>query len=113
MSKVLVVNKSCHDFTAAEEYGEILYLTSGSVNRYSTSNMYRQFEREIKRSSPNDWIVLSGMTIMNSVVCAMFATIHKRLNLLIWKSNDKVYIERVIKMDSLKEVNNETAPTTD
>jgi hypothetical protein len=101
--KVYVVNKSCHDFTKAEEFGEIVFLTIGNVNRYATSNMYRKFEREMKKSSPEDYMLLSGMTVMSVIACGMFSMLHKRLNLLIWKSDRKEYIERIIKMEDLNE----------
>ena len=98
MAKVFVVNKSCHDFSKAESYGKIIFLTTGSVNRYATSAMFREFEKELKNSNPDDYILVSGMTIMSTIAGAMFARKHKRLNLLVWKSRDKDYEEKIINM---------------
>ena len=102
MRKVLVINRSCHDFSKAERFGELVYLTEGNLNRYNTSSMYRQFEKEIKNSKPEDLILLSGMTIMSTIASAMFSARHKRLNLLIWKSDKQDYIERTIELESLE-----------
>ena len=99
MPKVFIVNQSCHDFSKAEKFGKLTFLSSGSVNRYATSKMFRAFEDEIKKSEKEDYILLSGMTIMSSIACAMFARKHKRLNLLLWKSRDKDYMERIINME--------------
>jgi len=97
--KVYVVNQSCHDFSKAEVFGKVTFLTTGSINRYATSKMFREFEKELKESAPEDYILISGMTIMSSIACAMFARKHKRLNLLLWKSRDKDYMERVINLE--------------
>jgi hypothetical protein len=94
--KVFIVNKSCHDFTAAEQFGELKFLSVGSLKRYDCASMYRQFSEIMKSSKPDDYLLLSGLAIMNSVASAIFAHKHKRLNLLLWNSQKKEYIERVI-----------------
>ena len=92
MPNVYIVNKSFHDFEAAEEYGKIIFLSSGPMNRYSTNNMLREFEEKMKNSSPCDYIVPCSLNVMNSIACALFAFKHGRLNLLLFK--DGRYIER-------------------
>lgn len=92
MSKVFIVNKSSHDFTVAREYGELIFLSEGSMNRYATNSMVRQFSELMKESSPSDYIVLCSLNVMNSIACAVFVDMHKTLNLLLFK--DGKYIER-------------------
>lgn len=92
MSKVYVVNKSSHDFSAALEYGEIIFLSDGSMNRYATNSMMRTFKESMKDSDANDYIVPCSLNVMNSIACAIFAFKHGRLNLLLFK--DGTYIER-------------------
>ncbi len=93
--KVYVVNKSSHDFSNAEKFGEIIYLSEGSFNRFSTSIMWRTFSPFIKNSKPTDYILLTSMNVMCSLVCAMFASKHHRLNLLIFQVSG-TYAERTI-----------------
>ena len=90
--KVFIVNKSAHVFGPAEKYGEVVFLSEGSMNRYATNSMVRQFESVMKDSSPEDRIVPCSLNVMNSIACAIFAHKHGRLNLLLYK--DGVYIER-------------------
>ena len=52
--KVYVVNKGGHDFSSAESYGELVYLSEGSLNRYAVTNMYRQFSDILKESDSED-----------------------------------------------------------
>lgn len=92
MSKVFIVNKSNHDFSAARQFGEIVYLSEGPMNRYSTNNMCRVFTDIMKDSSPSDYIVPCSLNVMNAISCAIFAHLHGRLNLLLFK--DGSYIER-------------------
>lgn len=90
--KVFVVNKSSHDFGPADKYGEVKFLSEGSMNRYATNSMVRLFEESMKDSEPTDYIVPCSLNVMNSIACAIFAHKHGRLNLLLYK--DGIYIER-------------------
>ena len=90
--RVYVVNLSAHDFSPAEEYGELVFLSEGPMNRYSVNNMYRLFEKMLRASLPEDYIVPCSLNVMNSIACAIFAHKHGRLNLLLYKNG--TYVER-------------------
>ena len=98
-SKVFVINKGGHDFTEATNFGDIVYLSEGSLNRYAVTNMYRKFAPGISSSKPNDYILITGLTTMACIACAMFAHMHGRLNLLLFKSGR--YIERTLVLEEL------------
>ena len=97
MAKVFIVNKSAHDFSAAEEFGEVIFLSEGVMNRYSVNNMHRLFTEVMKDSKADDYIVPCSLNVMNSVACALFAVKHKQLNLLLFKEGK--YLERNIVFD--------------
>lgn len=92
MANVYIVNKSAHDFAPAAKYGKVIFLSEGTINRYATNSMIRQFERIMEKSSSQDYIVPCSLNVMNSIACAIFAHKHGRLNLLLFK--DGGYIER-------------------
>lgn len=94
MSKVFVVNKSAHDFTEAEKYGELVFVTKGRLNRFNVNDMHRQASAAIEGSEAYDYIVPCSLNILNSIVCATFAVKHKRLNILLFKQG--TYLERNI-----------------
>ena len=96
--KVYVTNRSVHDYSAAVEFGELIYLSEGSMNRFDTSKIYRLFYPILKDSSEEDYILVSGLTTMNLVAAFIFAIKHGRLNLLLFKSyrGNKEYLERVL-----------------
>ena len=87
MPTVYVVNKGSHDHSDAERFGELVYLSEGSINRYSTNSMYREFYPVLLKSKPEDYILPTGLTIMSNIACAIFAILHERLNLLIYKAS--------------------------
>lgn len=90
--KVFIVNKSSHDFSSAEQYGELVFLSNGPVNRYSTNHMHRLFSDKLKDSTPEDYIVPCSLNVMNALACAIFAHKHGKLNLLLFKGG--TYLER-------------------
>ena len=92
MPTVFVVNKSSHDFTAAKKFGELHFLSSGPMNRFATNNMHRMFSDKLSNSNPDDYLVLCSLNVMNSIACAIFASKHGCLNLLLYKGGK--YIER-------------------
>jgi hypothetical protein len=100
VAKVYIVNKSSHNFSAARDYGELVFLSEGSMNRYATNSMFRQFFELMKESSPSDYIVPCSLNVMNSIACAVFVYKHKTLNLLLFK--DGKYVERNHVLDNQK-----------
>lgn len=92
MTNVFIVNKSSHDFSPAERFGTISFLSEGPMNRYATNSMVRQFQEGMRDSGPGDYIVPCSLNVMNSIACAIFAHKHGRLNLLLFKEG--TYIER-------------------
>ena len=92
MSHVYVVNRSAHDFSPAEKFGQIIFLSEGPMNRYSTNNMHRRFTEVMKDSNEHDYIVPCSLNVMNSIASSVFAVMHRRLNLLLFKEGE--YLEK-------------------
>ena len=92
MNKVYITNRSSHDHSDASRFGEVVYLTDGMVDRFDTNQMYREMYPVIYDSNPDDYILITSLTSLCSMACAMFACMHERVNLLLWK--DGHYIER-------------------
>lgn len=94
MSIVYIVNRSAHDFSAADKYGEVIFLSEGPMNRYSVNNMHRQFTDRMKDSCEGDYLVPCSLNVMNSVASSILAVKHGKLNLLLFKEGN--YVERNI-----------------
>jgi len=85
MPSVFVVNDSGHYMADAERYGNLIHMTVGLVDKFAVTTMHRTFRTCMRHSTPEDYILVSGPTVMCSVACAVFAAMHGRLNLLLWK----------------------------
>ena len=106
MKKVFIVNRGGHDHSDAERFGELIYLSEGAVNRYAVTEMYREFVQVLKTSNEEDYVLLTGLSVMSSLACAIFARLHGKLNLLLFHATRAPgekgsYIERTIMIDEL------------
>ncbi|WAC07773.1 MAG: hypothetical protein OS130_00805 [Thermodesulfobacteriota bacterium] len=103
MKKVFIVNRGGHDNEDAERFGELVYLSEGVISRYGTTQIYRLFAEKLKDSSPDDYILPTGLSTMGHIACSMFVFLHGKLNLLLYKRNSDggKYVERTLKMDEL------------
>ncbi len=87
MRKVYVVSPSYHDYSSAEEYGELIYLSEQTLNKFATTSMMRLFESGLENSSPEDYILIAGAPVMTILASSVFAVKHGRLNLLLFKAS--------------------------
>ena len=94
MNKVYIINRGGHDYSRAEQFGELVVCSEGLIPKYSTSQMLRLFQDSMKDSTKSDMILLTSLSTMCSIACAYFAHKHGCLNLLIFK--DGKYIERKV-----------------
>jgi len=101
MANVYIINKAIHDFSKAEEYGRLIYLSEKPINRYATNNIYRKFLPILSKSMASDHILITSLNTMNIIACIIFVLKHKKLNLLIHKPKTNTYVERKLNLEEL------------
>lgn len=104
MPNVFITNRSPHDFSDAERFGVLRYITRRRLDRFGITDMVRQAEEAFEGSTDEDYILLTSLTVLCSVCCSVFAAKHGRLNLLLFK--DGKYIERKVVLN--KEIDDAT-----
>lgn len=100
MPRVYIPNKSVHDFSAAEPFGRLVFLSEGNIKKYATNIMYRRFYEILQHSGPDDYLLVTGLTSLNLIACYILTKMHGRINLLLFKAargGRKEYIERILK----------------
>ncbi len=102
MPKVFICNRGGHNYSKAEKFGELIYVTEGTLNRFATSTLYRAFIDAMKESSPNDYFLVTSMNVVNAIGAAVFARKHGKLNLLLFREGE--YVPRELDIDSLLEI---------
>ena len=103
---VYIVNKGGHDYTNAKKYGKLTYMSEGMIDRYATGVIYRLFAEKLKNFKEDDYLLLGGSTVMNSIACGIIGRKFGILHLLIFKfygrpSKRGYYVRRSINIDSL------------
>jgi NAD(P)-dependent dehydrogenase (short-subunit alcohol dehydrogenase family) len=100
--KVWVVNNAGHDFAPAQEFStEMRYLTQGRVNVFNTERLSKEFAGKMRNYDSNDWILLSGSTILNCIAVAVALARWGRAKVLIFNAIEGRYYEQVIAQDLL------------
>lgn len=99
MKKVFIINRGGHDYSDAKRFGKLVFISEGILNRYSVGRMYREAVEKLRDSTNEDYLLVSGLNIMNTIVGGILSRKHGRLNLLLFRKN--VYIERRIIIDEL------------
>jgi hypothetical protein len=94
--KVYVLNKGGYDYSAAQRYGELVYCTDGPLNKNDINQSARLMAKALRDSDSSDYIVLTSLSSLCSIACAIFAAQHQRLNLLIYKAGQ--YYEYTIEI---------------
>ena len=89
MSKVYITNDGGHNYDAAKCYGDLVYMSHGMLEKFQTTKMLRLFFGCLKDSKPDDYILVSGPMVANICAAFVFACLHKRINLLLWKGSSE------------------------
>jgi len=98
MPTVYIVNKGGHDYSPAEEFGDLVFLTEGVLEPMAVSQMYREIKEKLKNSQPEDYILLTSLTVTCTVAAAIFAVKHNRVNFLLFSKGNR-YVERTLVLD--------------
>tara|TARA_Y100000310_G_scaffold334343_1_gene413933 strand:- start:169 stop:600 length:432 start_codon:yes stop_codon:yes gene_type:complete len=96
---VFVTNLGAHNYQSAKEYGELRFLTRGKIKRYSTNTIYRDFIDGMSDAEPGDYLLVSSLSILNSIAAAILARRFGVVNFLLF--SDGEYILRSVNVDAL------------
>lgn len=100
---VFVTNLGAHDYAPAGKYGELRFLTRGKINRYATSTIYREFIDAMQDSEETDFLLVSSLSILNSIAAAILARKYGMVNFLLF--SDGRYVLRSVNIDALLDTN--------
>lgn len=92
MATVYVVNFSEQDFSPAEKWGNIQYITRGrGLNVFDIEGLLMICKEALLDSTPEDWLIISGPSILNIVVSSIMLTRHNRVNFLLFDAKARDY----------------------
>lgn len=100
---VFVTNLGAHDYEPAKKFGELRFLTKGKIKRYATSTIYRDFIDGMSDGIKEDFLLVSSLSILNSIASAIIARKFGVVNFLLF--SDGKYILRSVNVDALLNTN--------
>lgn len=92
MRRVYILNEGTHDYSDAEQFGELVFCTQGMLPKHDINRLYLEIEKVLAESSPDDLIMLSSLTSLCAVASAIMAAEHGEVHFLIF--HDGKYIEK-------------------
>jgi len=101
---VYILNKGPHDYSEARKFGELVVCTDGSLDKWDTSQLYRELSTAMQDSHQDDFLLLTSLASLCGIACAIFAVKHGRINLLIHRGEG--YISRTIMLSNGTKENN-------
>ncbi len=92
MKRVYVPScKSNYDISDAEHFGELVIITEGIVDISNLTNLAKRVIDKLKTAKEDDYLVMAGAPIVNSICFAYLMSIHGRVNLLIFDARTRRY----------------------
>ncbi len=95
MPTVFIVNHAGHDYSEAEKWGNLVSITSGHVSQGSLDRLLYDVNC-ISKSEPIDWLLPSGLLILNVIATALWLRKHGELRLLVRDRKYSTYREMKI-----------------
>lgn len=99
-----VVNFTAHDYSKALEIPEIAHIkpvTNGYVPLGSIDRVWYEVYTALKDSAPDDFLLLSGLALLNSMASIVFWHLHNHVNALIWDKKTSSYRTTKMSVDQL------------
>lgn len=116
MPKVFIPNKGAHDFSDAERYGELVFVTKGELSKFACGTMARCWASALNTATKDDFIAVSSLTTLCTIGAALFARKFGTLNLLIFRNGKymarHMLLSQLLEELELKQPNQETIQKT-
>jgi len=104
MPKVYILNRSGHDFSSAEKFGELKFVNEGHYNIFNIgavvtllrNNLISPFKVE------EDFLVMSGSPMVAAIAFSLLIPMKGSVNVLLFDAKQKVYTNRTITLSPYK-----------
>lgn len=94
--RVFVANYAGHDYAEAEPFGEIRYITKGFISFGNLDRVKYQIAESILNTTKDDWLLLSGVSIINVLSALLWYERHGIVKLLNYDKSGGKYREMIL-----------------
>lgn len=97
--KVFIVSNGGHDYSAAKEYGELVFCCDGLIHRTDTAQMYREISDAMRDCTADDYILVSSLTTMNMIAAAIMGDKWGELHFLIHERGEYIVRDVILEVE--------------
>ena len=94
MAKVYIVNNANHDYSKAEQYGELVYVTRGKLPIFKTSTVRTMLEKGLVKFTKNDYLLISGPAIVSVMAATVLYNKFDTVKFLVFDAKQQDYVVR-------------------
>ena len=94
MAKVYVVNSTNHDYSKAEQYGELVYVTKGKLPIFKTTTVKAILEKGLVKFTKDDYLLISGPAIVNVMAATVLYNKFDTVKFLVFDAKQQDYVVR-------------------
>ena len=94
MAKVYVVNNTNHDYSKAEQYGELVYVTKGKLPIFKTNTVRAILEKGLVKFTKDDYLLISGPAIVNIMAATILYNKFDTVKFLVFDAKQQDYVVR-------------------
>lgn len=94
MAKVYVVNNANHDYSKAEQYGELVYVTKGKLPIFKTSTVRAMLEKGLVKFTKDDYLLISGPAIVSIMAATILYNKFDIVKFLVFDAKQQDYVVR-------------------
>lgn len=93
-NKVYVTNFTGFEYSEAEKFGEMVFMTEGYVDFKNINKVTEKLAFFIQKSKPDDYLLLSGNNLLCAIALHHWLMFHGTCKVLHWQL--KNYVEYII-----------------
>ncbi len=97
MPTVFVVANRHPEIEGAREWGTLVYLSHQPIPKFSTDIMRMVFGRALEKANEEDYILVSGLSVMSGIVIGIMASRFGIVNMLLYSKPQGKYVLRRVK----------------
>lgn len=95
---VYVTNmSSAHSYESATRYGAIRPVTSGNYPVFKSDRLMEEVVRALVHSTEADYLLFSGSSFVAGLCLAVWMTMHKECEALLWDPKQSSYVPRKLR----------------
>ncbi len=96
MSTVWVIQETSHDFSDAERFGDVQFLTRDDLNNMKNSihneRLMASLRTKLRATDPEDFFLIAGSPYVSAVVFMMLGQMGRfSVKMLRWSNRDRAY----------------------